>query len=266
MEEIAGIFVLFVLPILAVVWPVVTVATAEHRPRWRRWAVGGCLLLAVVLVPLGPFIAGDVVGDDTPTFLLMGAVAWVLGVLNAAIGLVVGLVVPSGRSWTFVAIPTLIVVLTYAGIRVVTWPGLPPVPQPASGQLTGVVGEHTMFGWRATDQYTTVVAVPVESGDDLKALAISGDTTTMGEAPVHGLSIWRDGLADIAGVGVATIVGARFTIDGLADGSEYWICAGSDAPRPGVLAFDVCDRPPVEAPGALRVAFSPQNPRVTVRD
>lgn len=276
MDAITIRLFLFGLPLLALVWPIIAL-TLRGRRAWRPWGAGGCFLLGAVMTAVGTWMAAD-----TPHFFFAWLYAvpfWLLGVFNlvAATGVVLSRIPPhrillpldpeardQGRvdgvwSWrATVVVVAMVAVFTWAGTVWGTWPRLPEPSPPQEGQITGVVGDPMLYGWRRLEphrRFDVVVAVPDGSFDLFRALDVRRVHVGTPEPPVLYLQLPQDDLLDIDGVRLALIPGDAFTLDGLSADVSYWICVGS-ATDGNRWSFATCDRPELEIPGQVRIAHA----------
>lgn len=223
--------------------------------------------------------AGAAMAGDVPDFLfLLPLPFWLLGVFNLFAGTVVVLwwiplhriLLPLDREkrdqgrqvdgfWSWratVVVVAMVAVSTWAGTVLATWPRLPDPAPPQEGQITGVVGEPTTYGWRRLaphdHRFDVVVAVPRGSFRLFRALDVQRVHEGTPQPPVYGLSVRRNDLLDIEGVRLALVHDDAFTLDGLSADVGYWICVGS-ATGETRWGFGTCDSPELAIPGQVRV-------------
>lgn len=245
-----AVFFLLV-PAVAFVWPFVVLDRRKRRS-WRRWGIGGCLVFGLTITTAATAGVPDAGGLSG----LIVVPLWLIGVFNLVVAVV--LLVVSDREWSsasrlvavVVAIGT-VAAVTGAGVVLATWPRLPTPATPQAGQVTGVVGENTVYGWRQIQsvgqQYQVVVAVPVDSFRELRALSLDH----------WSFPVDADAVLAVDGVRVGFVDNGAFTLDGLSAQRSYRICVGRESHGNDLWTLDVCPIPKLEIPGQLRVEYNP---------
>lgn len=260
-ENVVAVLVVIVLPLVALAWPLRTLPVVGGDSWWGRWGLAGCGLFALTMIPLGTFVVGDNTGgDDSGVTLLLGVPLWLLGSLNAAVaGVGLARLRSRRRGLELLAVLASIAALTWLGAAAVTRGGLPEIASPGEGQLTGATVEYTTFGPRASAAYEFVVVFPVGSVDDMHAVKTSAGGYLLTNPPVHGLTVRRTGALKVPGIRMAEVEKTSFTVSGLAEHEQYWVCADGESPLEDVWSFEVCDVPAIEIPAQVLISDSPQS-------